>query len=302
MTRPAGPLVIGLGEALFDCFPDHQVLGGAPINLVVHLNALLQPHGGQALPLTRVGDDPLGIRFFDELSDRGVDTVAVQTDPHEPTGVVEVHASDEGETHYCFAPNMAWDRLVATTDGHRLVACGDAICFGTLAQRRMASRHAIQSLLASATDSIRLLDVNLRQDFFSRQVLHESLQAATAAKLNAQELLTVSEQLGLAADPELLAQEYELDWVAVTHGERGTSLHHRGEVMKAVVPKFAKAPAADSVGAGDACAAGLLYGVLRSWDWPPTVELANRLGAYVASQPGATPALPAELIPGVTDD
>ncbi|MEM6655599.1 MAG: carbohydrate kinase family protein, partial [Planctomycetota bacterium] len=119
---------------------------------------------------------------------------------------------------------------------------------------------------------------------------------ATAAKLNAEELVAVAGVLGIAPRAAALAERYRLDWVAVTHGAGGTKVYRGGEEATAAVPRFDSDPSADSVGAGDACGAGLLFGMLQGWPLERTVALANTLGAYVASQPGATPALPESLV------
>lgn len=299
-SRP--PLVLGVGEALFDCFPDGPRLGGAPVNLVVHLNTLLQPIGGKAAPLTRVGDDALGRRLVSDLQHRGIDTGGVQVDRHRPTGTVDVLPRDDGETAYRFADNTAWDALEPTTDGIDLARACNAIAFGTLAQRSAVSTKTIEAILQAAPQAVRLLDVNLRQEFYDQATIERSFRLATAVKLNAAELATATQLLGLEPTAESLVERFQLDWLAVTNGSAGTLVVADGASFKAEVPSYDPNPSADSVGAGDACAAGLLFGVLCGWDWPRSVALANRLGAYVASQPGATPPLPADLLPTGGDD
>lgn len=304
-NAPRRPLLVGLGEALFDCLPDGALLGGAPVNLAVHAHSLLAGAGGCAMPATRVGADELGQRYFAELTHRGVPTSAVQVDPQRPTGRVLVTLDDHRQASYEFESNVAWDGLEATREWLELASQCDAIAFGTLAQRSEASRDAIARFLNAATDAIRLFDVNLRRDYYSAQVIEQSLQLATAVKLNEEELIEVCGLLNLEPDAshepdkqaERLIATFDLDWLAVTRGAQGTVLHDRQRRYEGKPPvALSRHPDADSVGAGDACCASLLAGMLL--DWPPqrTLDLANKVGAFVASQPGATPALPDSLL------
>lgn len=288
--------VLCIGEALYDCFPDRRVLGGAPLNVAVHLRALLEPLGGDAVLLTRVGDDPFGRELLADLRRRGLDTSAVQIDAEWPTGTVEVKPRGDGETSYRFPKPVAWDRLKCTDVWKRMTPGCAAICFGTLAQREPASAEAIRQLRLAAPDAIALLDVNLRQDFFDADTLDCSFTLADAAKLNVQELDAVTKLLGLPAEVAALEKRYHLNCIAVTQGARGTALHSGGECFTADVPAITPAPGADAVGAGDACTAGLLFGGVMGWEPAATVRLANALGAFVASQPGATPTLPPQLL------
>jgi len=299
------PLVVGLGEALFDCFPDRTVLGGAPINVAVHAAALLGPSGEAAVPATRVGTDELGDRFFREITQRGVSVDYVQRDPERPTGRVAVTLDDGGHASYDFEKHSAWDALEFDQRLQDLAARCDAVAYGTLAQREPASRETIRAFVAAAEGALRLFDVNLRQDYYSREVLDASLRLATAVKINEEELGVVCGAVGLAEPPEpgadgqadQLIEAYGLDWLALTRGAEGTVVYAEGAKHTSPPAPFDPAPDADTVGAGDACCAGLLCGRLLGWSIPDTLELANRLGAFVAGRPGATPELPAELIP-----
>lgn len=277
--------VVGLGEALFDLLPGGPVLGGAPLNVAVHAGQL----GARGVLVSRVGRDVLGERLRAEVDGR-LDAAELQTDPERPTGTVGV-TLEGGEPRYDIVKDVAWDRLELTPRLRALAASADAVCFGTLAQRSPRSREATRGFLDAATKAVRLFDVNLRQDYYSREILRESLRRATMIKLNEAELPVV---LGLLDVPHLesLRAAYGLTHAVLTRGARGTSINGtEGEAAR-----FPLQPGADSVGAGDACSAGVLTGVLRGWTIERTLTLANRLGAYVASVPGATPRLPAELI------
>ncbi|MEQ8848798.1 carbohydrate kinase [Botrimarina sp.] len=299
------PLVIGLGEALFDCFPDRTVLGGAPVNLAVHADALLRRDGGAGMPATRVGDDPLGKRFLDELTQRGVSTDAVQIDAERPTGTVQVRVDDQGQADYEFASNVAWDRLALDGSWQGLANRSSAVAFGTLAQRSYPSRETIYSFLEAAPQAIRLFDVNFRQSFYSPTVVRRSLELATAVKLNADELDEIVGLLGTQCDDSVdaralaLVDGYDLEWLALTRGADGTAVYAGGKQHVADSPPpddFQRDPDADTVGAGDACCAALLVGALHGWPIQQRIKLADRVGAFVASRAGATPELPPALI------
>lgn len=295
-------IVVGIGEVLFDCFPDRVLLGGAPINVAVHANALLSPGGGAGVPVTRVGTDENGQRFFTEARHHGLETRYAQSDKQHTTGRVDVSLDAHGHAEYRFGLNDAWDALQYTTSLAALAERCDAVAFGTLGQRSLVSRQTIRRFLSEAPQAIRLFDVNLRQEFYSAEVLDCSLQLATAAKLNEEELQQVSQLLGLpqtsSSDEAAfqLAAAYQLDWLALTRGAQGTVIYIKNTRHTGEPSTYPFHPEADSVGAGDACCAGLLCGMLLNWQVEATLLLANQLGAYVASQPGATPALPSDLL------
>lgn len=299
------PIVVGIGESLFDCFPGREVLGGAPLNVALHADALLRPIGGRSVVATRIGRDPLGERLLQELEDRGLDTHAVQIDPKLPTGRVDVTPKTAGDAEYRFQTPSAWDALEFDAPLGKLAEQCVSVAFGSLGQRFDASREAIEAFQGNAPQALRLFDVNLRQDYYSAGLIDRSLRLASAAKFNEAEIEKVACLLGLDRDPEVertatrLLELYGLDWIALTRGARGTLLLTRESRHAGEAASFPPQAEADSVGAGDACSAGLLYGALRGWPHPDWVTLANRLGAYVASQPGATPHLPDWLLPGI---
>jgi fructokinase len=301
--------VVGIGEALFDCFDDRQVLGGAPVNLVVHAHQLLSPEGGRALIVSRVGRDALGDNLIGELHSRGVVTGLIQRDPIRPTGYVEVQVRDSAQPEYYFPPDVAWDELALEQSLELLASNADAVCFGTLAQRSGTSRETIQRFLSIANQAVRLFDVNLRQTFFSADVIDKSLQLASVVKVNDEELPIVARLVRLESmvsnDQDAIVDElcgrYELDLVALTRGPRGTVLYGDGVRVEGCCETTTNAQGADGVGAGDACCAGILYGILHRWSLQQTLELANKLGAFVASCQGATPLLPQELIPAASN-
>jgi fructokinase len=276
------------------------VLGGAPLNVAYHAHTLLSGRGGQGVVASRVGSDKLGEEIVAQLAQREMATDYLQRDSEHPTGTVNV-SLQAGQPTFQIVANVAWDYIEFTPAWSELAGRATAVCFGTLAQRSTASRRAVEAFLDAATNAIRLFDVNLRQHYYNAGLIEASCRRATMVKLNEEELPTLAKLLGLAAGvpTDQLAQlrdRFDLHAVVYTRAERGTMLVLRREVFSPPAVSYPAAPNADAVGAGDACSAGILVG--WSLGLPParTAELANHLGAFVASQPGATPVLPTEII------
>jgi|tagenome__1003787_1003787.scaffolds.fasta_scaffold20980935_2 fructokinase len=303
-VEAAGALMaVAIGEALFDCFSDRVVLGGAPLNFIVHLKQLLR-FRCEAYVVTCIGNDDLGAELSRQLEDRQIRRDFTQVDAQQPTGKVTVQVNASGDPSYDIAENAAWDFIAYDERLHWLAEHCDVVCFGTLAQRSPVSRGTILEFVRNASSAIRLLDVNLRQHYFSREILVSSIAAANVVKLNEGELAEIVNVLDVsvhnsASDDDriqALFERFDLSLLALTRGSRGTVLYTqlgRREAEPVFIPKRMNA---DSVGAGDACCAGLACGLLLDWPLEATLQFANRMGAYVASQPGATPRLPASII------
>ncbi|MEM9346459.1 MAG: PfkB family carbohydrate kinase [Planctomycetota bacterium] len=298
------PLLVGIGEALFDCFPDRRVLGGAPLNLAVHANALLQRAGGVGTIVTRVGADELGDQLVQSLKGKGLSHEYIQRDSKHSTGAVDVNLDDEGHAEYAIQENAAWDHLRFDASLAKLAAACGAVCFGTLAQRHPVSRAAIYGFLDAAPQAIRFLDVNLRKPHYSASILEQSLNRATVVKLNEYELPLVCGMLGLKPaignppdqQAHAMIRSFGLDLLALTRGAMGTVIYRDGMRIEGSPVKLQRAMGADSVGAGDACSAALVAGLLLGMADQHIADLANRVGATVAGMPGATPNLPEELL------
>lgn len=303
---------MGIGEALYDIFPDGDRLGGAPLNTAVIADQLAKPHGGRGVVVSRVGQDPLGERLLAELTDRGLTTDFIETDPDRATGRVYIRFGPDGEPRFDVPDVSAWDNLWFDPDWEDLAMTCDGVCFGTLAQRNAQSRNEIYRFLNTARTATRLLDVNLRSfggtDFYDQRVLDRSLDLATMAKFSEQELATVAEMLGLddedadggdrtAALADTVLRRYELDLVVVSRGAAGTAAYTGSGLVEGEPATTTPADDADPVGAGDAVSAAILVGQAMRLPLEQTLTLANRVGAYVASQPGATPGLPDHLVP-----
>ncbi len=282
-------VVVGIGEILWDRFPTGDRLGGAPANFAYHAAQL----GAESYVVSRVGDDPDGDAITRRLSGR---TDYLQHDYEYPTGVVHV-VLDDGEPAYTIADPAAWDFLVLTEELRQLATRADAVCFGTLAQRRPGTRETILEFVAACSPhALRLFDINLRAPFYTPETIASGLALANVLKLNEGEVREVTAVCKLSsADPvpELLALYPQLKLVAVTLGERGSALYVPGsEPIRTAAPPV---EFCDAVGAGDSFAATLVTGLLAGRRVDEIADRANRIAAFVASQSGATPLLPDNL-------
>lgn len=300
---PAPPLVVGLGESLFDLLPGGPVLGGAPINVIVHVRQLFDLVGiaaGRAAVATRVGGDELGDRFRAEVAGRGLDVSGVQIDASRPTGTAVVALVD-GEPRFTITEDSAWDRVAFDAAWQSLASGARAVCFGTLGRRTEPARHAIEAFLTAAPQAVRLFDVNLRTPFFSADTIRSGCRLATILKLNDAELPSVAAMLGLPEAPareqvDMLRRHEQVEAVVLTRGLHGAWLADRSGITSAAARTFPRRPDADAVGAGDAFAAAVIVGRLLGWPAVKTLDTATIVAGFVASQPGATPRLPGDLL------
>jgi fructokinase len=281
-------LVVGLGEALWDILPSGRHLGGAPLNFA-YISSLLGKH---AAICTRVGDDALGKEIKHELAARRLDTNGVQIDSDLPTGTVKVRLKDS-QPEYEIRQPAAWDALECTPQWLEIVAKSDAICFGSLAQRSAKSRETVLKMLENASKScLKVLDINLRKPFYSRQVIESALQFANILKLNDAELAEIAAMFGIRGNDQrdqmrALLREFALKCVFVTCGEHGAvavndeneTAEHLGFTVEV----------RDTIGAGDAFTAAAVHALLAGMDLKSTLALANRWASWVASQPGGMP-------------
>lgn len=292
MTQPtpSSSCVVGLGETLWDVFPDGAVWGGAPGNVACHAAGL----GAESFMVSGVGCDERGIAA---LESHGVNCRHVLRDPRNPTGTVTVSLGAAGDASYVFASATAWDHLAWEPSLGDLAARADAVCFGTLGQRAEESRRTIRRFLEAAGQAVRVFDVNLRQAFYSPELIRESLTLANVLKLNDDELPVVAEACGVSADDPVaavreLAEQHGLLLAALTRGAAGSMLVVDGVVSTR--PADART-IVDTVGAGDAFTAAVVMGLLGGRPLEPMHDHAARLAAFVCGHRGATPRIPAEL-------
>lgn len=294
--------IVGLGEALIDILPDAQHTGGAPLNVAVHAHQLGKHQTGQGLLVTRVGQDPLGQQIIDHLTSRQMDTTYIQSDPDLSTGRVYVNINSQGQPEYDILENVAWDVIQYDSSLDELARRCDAVCFGTLAQRHPQSRQSIYRFLAEARHAVKLLDVNLRGQYYDAAILRRSCEQATVVKLNQEELPVVCRELGMDAQADeqaacrSLLHAFDLKMIVLTRGKLGTLLIMPQNSYEGQPVSYPAAEQADSVGAGDACTAAILVGLALRQTPEKLVNLANHAGAFVASQPGATPVFPKEIL------
>ena len=285
--------LVGIGEVLWDLLPGGRQMGGAPANFAYHASAL----GAEARVVSRVGRDEAGRELVRRLEHLGVPTCCVEEDPTAPTGTVTVEVAADGQPQFTIHENVAWDNISGEGAGRLAVAAANAVCFGTLAQRSKTSRHTIRALLKTMpAESLRILDVNLRQHFYSPELIAESLALANVLKVNETELPRLAEMFKLTGDDPAqvagLARRFKLQVVAYTRGGRGSLLFSEGRWSE---HPGASTKVADTVGAGDSFTAALALGLLAAWPLDEVNQHASDVAAYVCSQPGATPALPEYL-------
>ncbi|MGB9467091.1 MAG: carbohydrate kinase [Candidatus Acidiferrum sp.] len=279
---------VGLGELLWDVFPESRQLGGAPANFA-YMTSLL---GDEGIVASRVGNDELGEEAKHRLEHLGLSTSCIQLDPTYRTGIVLVEVDAKGQPTFQIAEPAAWDSFEWTSAWQSLARKADAVCFGSLAQRSPQSRQTIYSFLKTIRpETTRVFDVNLRQVFYSAQILADSAKQADIIKLNHDELPTVVQLLGFPFhDEESAAQwlrhTFHIKLVCVTRGAEGSLLV--SEYAKHEHPGI-RVQVADTVGSGDAFTAALVYHYLRRASLATMNEAANRMGSWVASQTGATP-------------
>jgi len=294
ITVSSRPVIVGLGEMLWDIYLDAAHFGGAPTNFACHAAAL----GAEAWLVSAGGADAAGEAALRELARHGVEAGMIQTHPGRPTGTVLVTLDSRGQPRYEISAGAAWDEMT-WSDGLEVLATRcDAACFGTLGQRSAASRTVIRRFLESMrSEALRIFDVNLRQQYHDATLVRESLELSNVLKLNDEELPVVAGYSGCRSrDREALREishGYELRLVALTRGARGSIL-----IAGAVEHECAPPPVVvvDTVGAGDAFTAALTLGALRGLPLEVTHRHAAAVAAFVCSVTGATPDLPERLL------
>jgi fructokinase len=279
--------VLAVGEVLWDLLPSGPALGGAPCNFAFHC----AQQGHPAAVISRLGADELGRKARELLLEAGVDCSLLQVDPTHPTGTVEVTLRD-GQPSYAIHEGAAWDFLESPPQAEAALAQAVILCFGTLMQRSERSRAAVQRLVELASrQMIVLCDVNLRQSYYSAEVLDFSLSASRWVKLNDEELRVIQRMFGLRGKEESevtasLRRRFRVEMVALTRGAQGC-LVQTDDVEATVLAE--PVTVVDTVGAGDAFTAGLVCGLLEGMEACDAARRANRLAGRVAASHGAMP-------------
>ena len=289
------PLVIGMGEALWDVLPEGRKIGGAPANFAFHAGQA----GMDARVVSAVGRDALGDETLLTLQQKGLNTDAVARVDF-PTGVVQVTLSEGGIPQYDICEGVAWDNIPFTPALDELARNAQAVCWGSLAQRSEVSRNCIYRFLdamPSEQGRLKVFDINLRQHFYSIDVIEASCQRANVLKINEEELVIVSELLRRGTPQverqcRLLMERFSLDMLVLTCGSNGSYIFTPVETSFRVTPLV---QVADTVGAGDSFTATLVADLLKGAPVGVAHEHAVQLAAYVCTQQGAMAEWPEAL-------
>jgi fructokinase len=277
--------VIGIGEVLWDITPQGKVLGGAPANFTYHATKL----GAEGNVISAVGKDDLGEEIIDNLTKYNLNK-HIRTDGH-PTSTVKISINDKGEPSFDIFKDVAWDYLRLTPEDITLVKQADAVCFGSLAQRNSISKNVILELIRNTPEkALKIFDVNLRQNYYSKEILEKSIQLSNIIKLNEEELRILSGIFGWEGDEHTICKQIikipGIKLLAYTCGADGSYLYTNEDFS------FMKSPLVnviDTVGAGDAFTAGLAMGMLNRKNLYTCHCLAVEISAYVCTYCGAMP-------------
>jgi fructokinase len=283
--------VVAIGEVLWDVIGAEKHLGGAPFNFAVHCHHL----GARSAIVSRVGCDKLGDEIFARADALHIDSSLIQRDLEHPTGEAHVSLRGDGQPEFVIQREVAYDYLGADPAAMAALRAADVVCFGTLCQRHVVARHSIIAMLEAARQALIVCDLNLRQPHYSHDVVRDSLEKSDLLKLNDHELRLVRRMVNLEHFDEdafitHLLGTYDLEMVCVTLGARGCILQTRHERVAA--PGY-PCQVVDTVGSGDAFTAALLVKVKTGSSLAEVADFANLVGAYVATQRGATPPITA---------
>lgn len=278
------PIVVGIGELLWDMLPSGKKAGGAPINFVYHASCL----GAEGYAISAVGDDEFGKEIVDELDKNHIQHL-IEKVPY-PTGTVQVELAD-GIPTYTINERVAWDHISPTSNAIDLAEKADAICFGTLAQRSRQSRETIQAILSFAPeDAYRLFDLNLRQHYYDKELIEESLYLANVLKVNDDEFKVLKDLFGLEGTEKDLAlwfiEKYNLRMLVLTAGASHSTIYTKEEVSHLPTPKV---QVADTVRAGDAFSGALIISLLQGASLDEAHRFAVETAAFVCTREGAWP-------------
>ena len=287
------PYIVGLGEVLWDVLPEGKQLGGAPANFAYHVSQF----GHDALAISAVGNDALGDETLEALNARHLQHLMPRVDY--PTGTVQVTLDDDGIPTYVIREGVAWDNIPFTAELEDVAQNTRAVCFGSLAQRSPVSRATIQAFLnAMPKDSLKIFDINLRQNFYNKEIIREALTACNILKINDEELVLIGrlfEHPGLDIENKcwLLLGKYNLDMLVLTCGVNGSYVFTPGSVSFQETPTV---EVADTVGAGDSFTGTFVSSLLAGKSIEESHRLAVDVSAYVCTCKGAMPKLPQELL------
>ena len=287
-------IVVGMGEALWDVLPEGKKIGGAPANFAYHVSQFGLP----SCVVSAVGDDALGKEIIENFTSKGLNQLIAEV-PY-PTGTVQVEIDPAGVPQYEIKENVAWDNIPYTAHLEMLAEKTKAVCFGSLAQRNVVSRNTINRFLDAMPqneDTLVVFDVNLRQGFYNKEILCNSMKRCNILKINDEELVTVSRMFGypgidLQDKCWILLGKYNLKMLILTCGINGSYVFTPGNVSFQPTPKV---EVADTVGARDSFTAAFIASILKGKSVQEAHSTAVQTSAFVCTKKGAMPTLPSEL-------
>ena len=287
-------IVVGIGEALWDVLPEGRKLGGAPANFAYHVSQF----GLESYIVSAVGDDALGKEITDKFTEKKLNHI-VETVPY-PTGTVQVELDPNGVPQYEIKEDVAWDNIPFTPQIEALAKRTRALCYGSLAQRNEVSRQTINRFIDAmpkTDDTMIIFDVNLRQRYYTKDVLDASMRKCNVLKINDEELVTISRMLGypgtdLQSKCWILLGRYNLKMLILTCGVNGSYIFTSGNMSYLSTPQV---EVADTVGAGDSFTATFTSSIIKGLGVAEAHRRAVNVSAFVCTQHGATPVLPKEF-------
>ena len=278
------PIIVGLGEILWDLLPDGKKAGGAPINFVYHSSQL----GAESIAISAIGKDALGDELMEEVKRIKINHLIQRVDY--PTGTAEVELKN-GIPRFTITEGVAWDYIPLTTQMEEIVKKTDAICFGTLAQRSPVSRHTILKLLSIAPkNSLRILDINFRQNYYNQEIIEKSLNLSNVLKVNDEELVVLCKLFSLDGSEEekcrWFIDKFSLKMMILTAGADYSTLYTSREISRINTPKV---EVVDTVGAGDAFTGALASSLIAGKTIKEAHKFAVETAAFVCTKAGAWP-------------
>ena len=287
--------VVGLGEVLWDVLPEGKKLGGAPTNFAYHAGQFLG--NNNTIAISALGEDRLADETIEALREHGLNDLLPRV-PY-PTGTVQVTLDEQGIPTYDIKENVAWDNIPFDNDIQQIARNCRAVCFGSLAQRNVVSRETIHKFLdATPDDCLKIFDINLRQQFYTKEIIKESIQRCNILKINDEELVLIGRMFGYPVlDIEnkcwLILGKYNLDMLVLTCGTNGSYVFTPGQMSFQPTPKV---EVADTVGAGDSFTGSFCAAILNGKPVAEAHKKAVAVSAFVCTQNGAMPILPPELL------
>ena len=285
-------LVVGLGEVLWDMLPEGRKIGGVPVNFAYHAGQF----GIDTMAVSAIGNDKLGEDTIAEMNGKHLNHIFPSV-PY-PTGSVQVKLDEKGVPAYDIKENVAWDNIPFTNEIESVARNCQAVCFGSLAQRNAVSRNTIRKFIESTPSGcIRIFDINLRQNFYTSNVIHDSLELCNILKINDEEIMLVSRMFNYDSSNienvcRTIMEDFSLEMVILTCGTKGSYIFTKGGVSFMPTPKV---NVADTVGAGDSFTGSFCAAILRGLPVAEAHKKAVEVSAYVCTQNGAMPEIPESM-------